>query len=161
MKRLLSPLLSALLVTFAAAPVAAANFAAGAEAYDGGDYATAFAEWRALAEAGDAMAQTALAGMYRFGEGRRVDLAAAVRWYRKAAGNGDTVAQMNLGEMYRRGLGVGRDRVRAWLWFSLAAGQGRVWAVEQLAKLEPAMAPGEIAAARTLLRDRIKQKIPR
>lgn len=159
MKRLLLPLLSALLVAFAAAPVHA-DFAAGAEAYDGGDYATAFAEWRALAEAGDAMAQTALAGMYRFGEGRRVDLAEAVRWYRKAAGNGDTVAQMNLGEMYRRGLGVGRDRVRAWLWFSLAAGQGRVWAAEQLAKLEPAMAPGEIQAARTLLRDRNELKKP-
>ena len=49
---------------------ARADFAAGAAAYDGGDYATAYAEWHRLAAAGDATAQTALAGLLRAGEGQ-------------------------------------------------------------------------------------------
>ena len=59
----------------------AARFAAGAEAYDGGRYSEAFSEWHALAEAGDIRAQVAIANMYRFGEGRPLDFAAAARWY--------------------------------------------------------------------------------
>ncbi len=142
-----------LLVALDARP-AGADFAAGAEAYDGGDYATAYAEWHALAEAGDAMAQTAVAGMYRFGEGRRVDLAAALGWYRKAAEQNDTVAQMNLAEMYRSGLGTRRDLARAWLWFTIAAGHGGEWAKNQLKILEPTMTATEMVRARGLMRDR-------
>ena len=142
-----------LLITLDARP-AGADFAAGAQAYDGGDYATAYAEWRALAEAGDAMAQTAIAGMHRFGEGRRVDLAAALGWYRKAAERNDTVAQMNLAEMYRSGLGTGRDRARAWLWFTIAAGDGGEWAKDQLETLEGTMTAAEMVRARRLLRVR-------
>ncbi len=40
------------------------GFARGLAAYDGGDYRTAFEEWRALAEAGEAEAQTSLADLY-------------------------------------------------------------------------------------------------
>lgn len=130
---------------------AAADFAAGARAYDGGDYATAYTEWRALAEAGDTMAQTAIAGMHRFGEGRRVNLTAAVQWYRRAARQNDVVAQMNLGEMYRRGLGVDRDAKRAWLWFTIAAEMGGKWAGNQLATLERAMSADEISRAKHML----------
>jgi hypothetical protein len=136
------------------APPAGADFAAGARAYDGGDYATAYAEWHALAEAGDAMAQTAIAGMYRFGEGRRVDLAAALGWYRKAARQNDMVAQMNLAEMYRSGLGTVHDRARAWLWFTIAAGLGGEWAKAQLKTLERNMTAAEMVRARGLLRRR-------
>ena len=146
-----------LLITLDARP-AGADFAAGAKAYDGGDYATAYAEWHALAEAGDAMAQTAVAGMYRFGEGRRVDLAAALGWYRKAARQNDTVAQMNLAEMYRRGLGTGQDRARAWLWFTIAAGHGGEWAKSQLRTLERTMTGAEMVRARGLLRRRKQKK---
>ena len=40
-----------------------ADFAAGVQAYDSGDYETAFAEWGALAASGDAQAQVAIAGV--------------------------------------------------------------------------------------------------
>lgn len=130
---------------------AMADFAAGAQAYDGGDYVSAYAEWHVLAEAGDARAQTAIAGMYRFGEGRPVDLAAAVKWYRRAARRNDAVAQMNLGEMYRRGLGVARDMQRAWMWFAIAAEQGAKWAGQQLTTLERTMPAQDIGRARRLL----------
>ncbi|MHA1107501.1 MAG: sel1 repeat family protein, partial [Alphaproteobacteria bacterium] len=89
-----------LLAMLGAAP-SHADFAAGARAYDGGDYTTAYTEWLALAETGDAMAQTAIAGMHLFGEGRRVDLPVALGWYRRAARQHHVVAQMNLAEMYR------------------------------------------------------------
>ncbi len=109
------------------APVQA-DFAEGLAAYDGGDYRTAFEEWRALAEAGDPIAQTALAGLYLDGYGTPADPAQALRWYRRAAEQGDAVAQQNLGDLYARGLGAGRDLVSAYVWLSLAAGQGRRWA---------------------------------
>ena len=119
------------------------GFARGLAAYDGGDYRTAFAQWRALAEAGDAEAQTALAGLYLDGQGAPVDPAAALRWYRRAAEQGEAVAQQNLGDLYRRGVGVGRDLVSAYVWLSLAAGQGRRWAAgrrnEVAAQLTPEM----------------------
>ncbi|RMD65342.1 MAG: sel1 repeat family protein, partial [Alphaproteobacteria bacterium] len=40
---------------------ARADFSDGLAAYDAGDYAAAFAEWRALAESGDVEAQVAVA----------------------------------------------------------------------------------------------------
>ena len=109
----------------------AAGFAAGAQAYDGGRYAEAYAEWRALAEAGDARAQVAVAGMYRHGDGRPVDLRAAARWYREAAEAGNPIAQLNYAEMLRDGLGVGRDVQAARLWYDRAARQGNAWAADR------------------------------
>lgn len=113
------------------APTARADFADGLAAYDGGDFETALEEWRPLAEAGDAEAQVALAGLYLAGAGVATDAAAAVRWYRRAAEAGHPVAQLNLGDLYRRGLGVSRDLVAAYVWFALAAEQGRAWAGRQ------------------------------
>ena len=135
----------------AAAP-AQADFAAAAEAYDGGDYETGFAEWMALARAGDARAQVAVAGMYRFGEGRAVDLGAAARWYRSAAERGDPVGQLNLGEMYMRGEGVRRDDLRAYSWLDLAARAGKSWAAGRRDALARRMSADRIARAAALAR---------
>ncbi len=131
-----------------AAPPAHADFAAAARAYDGGDYATAFAEWRRLAQAGDVMAQTAIADMYRGGTGRAPDLRAALHWYRRAAEAGDAIAQMNLGEMLARGDGARRDDIEAWVWLTRAAGQGNGWAKDEAARIERRMTPEQIAQAR-------------
>jgi len=109
----------------------AADFAAGARAYDGGHYAEAFAELHALAISGDIRAQIAVAGMYRFGEGRPVDFRTAARWYRLAAEAGDPIAQLNYAEMLERGMGVDRDREAALRWYEKAAGQGNAWAAAQ------------------------------
>ena len=129
------------------------TFAAGAQAFDGGDYTTAFENWHLLAAAGAAKAQTAIAGMFRRGEGRRVDLAEAAAWYRRAAEQGDAVAQMNLGEMYQRGQGVKRDNIRAYAWFTLAATQGSTWAAGELKKLTRIMTADEIVRAAGLSRE--------
>lgn len=130
---------------------AGADFADGARAYDGGDYVTAFREWHKLAMAGDAVAQTAIGGMYRFGEGRAPDFATAASWYRRAALRGEAVAQMNLGEMYLHGLGVKRDPVEAYVWFARAARQGKSWAAAQRRGLERRLTPRQRDAARRRL----------
>lgn len=114
------------------------KFAAGAEAYDGGRYAEAFAEWHALARAGEVRAQVAIAGMYRFGEGRPHDVAAAARWYRRAAVAGDPIAQLNYAELLETGRGVTRDRASAWTWYDRAARQGNDWAAAQRDRLTAA-----------------------
>ena len=113
----------------------AARFAAGAEAYDGGRYSEAFSEWHALAEAGDIRAQVAIANMYRFGEGRPLDFAAAARWYKNAAEAGNPIAQLNYAEMLETGRGVSRDLVAALMWYSRAARQGNAWAAVQRDRL--------------------------
>ncbi len=120
---------------------AQADFADGLAAYDGGDYRTAFAKWRVLAEAGDAEAQTALAGLYFGGQGTPEDAAEAVRWYRRAAEQGDAVAQQNLGELYETGRGVARDLVSAYLWLSLAAEQGQRWSARRRDEVAAQLGP--------------------
>ena len=75
------------LVLVLAAP-ALADFQAGMEAYNGGDYDTALKEFRPLAERGKAVAQWSLGIMY--GRGRSVpqDYVQAYRWYTLAAAKG-------------------------------------------------------------------------
>ena len=141
-----------LLLSLIAAP-AHADFAAGAKAYDGGDYATAFAEWGALARQDDPAAQVALAGMLRAGNGRAVDLTRAPHWYRRAADAGNAVAQMNLGEMYQQGWGIKRDPIKALIWYERAAVQGNDWAIARRDALAKTMTADQRETARSLLRN--------
>jgi TPR repeat protein len=142
-----SSLLAALAWLAVSGASAQADFAQGLAAYDGGDYRTAFEAWRALAEAGDAEAQTALAGLYFAGQGAPEDPAEALRWYRRAAEQCDAVAQQNLGDLLSRGQGVTRDLVRAYLWLSLAAEQGRPWAAQRRDQLTVRLTPAQRADA--------------
>lgn len=86
-----------------------------------GDFAAALAEFRPLAEAGDAASQFDLAILYQHGWGTARDTAAATAWYIKAARQGHVEARHNLGLNYMFGWGVARNDVQAYLWFSLAA----------------------------------------
>ncbi len=124
-----------------------ADMADGLAAFDAGDYATAFEEWRALARAGEAEAQVALAGLYLAGQGTRADAAEALRWYRLAAEQGDAVAQLNLGDLLDRGLGVARDPVGAYVWFALAAAQGRCWPALRRDEIAGCLRPAQRAEA--------------
>jgi TPR repeat protein len=83
--------------------VGLADFDAGGEAYERGDYATAMREWRPLAEAGDAKSQDAIGMMYSNGFGVSEDDAEAVKWLRLAAEQGHAGAQGKLGAMYSFG----------------------------------------------------------
>ena len=128
----------------------AADFQAGQEAYDRGDYATALGEWRPLAEGGDAAAQYQLGVMYDDGEGVLEDDREAARWYRRAAEQGYVAAQLALGAIHAAGRGVAEDRVQAWVWYDLAAARGNEAAEEGRARVERGMTPAEIDEARKL-----------
>ncbi len=95
-----------------------------AAAYERGDYATALAIWRPLAEGGDADAQYFVGGVYAFGWGVARDDREAARWFRLAAEQGLAKAQFALGLMYANGEGVAKDDKEAVRWYRLAAEQG-------------------------------------
>ncbi len=101
-----------------------ADFLAGVDTYDRGDYDTALKEWRPLAEQGYAVAQYNLGIMYHKGHGVPQDYTEAVKWFRLAADQGLVNAQYSLGQMYRKGLGVPQDYQEALKWYRRAADQG-------------------------------------
>lgn len=76
------------------------------------------------AEQGNALAQTILGAIYRYGYGVPQDYRLAASWYRKAAEQGLAEAQFNLGNMYRYGKGVPTDSKEAVSWYRKAGEQG-------------------------------------
>ena len=109
-----------------------ADFKAGADAYQSGDYATALREWQPLAEQGQALAQYNLGLLYANGQGVSKDDAQAQQWYEKAAAQGHAGAQVNLGILYDYGRGVEQDYKKAVYWYRLSAKQGNELAQRQL-----------------------------
>ena len=89
---------------------------------------TGFERVIALADSGDAGAQTALALAYLRGSGVAADPGAARRWSVAAATQGQPVAQYLLGTLEQ-----GRDQSAAMRWFRAAALQGNVKAMHNLA----------------------------
>jgi TPR repeat protein len=97
-----------------------ADTAAGREAFKNKDYAKAFREWKAAADAGQAEAQFDLGVLYAQGLGVRRDITEAARWYRQAAEQGNAEAEFALGQMYSLGWGVPRDEADAMRWLQMA-----------------------------------------
>jgi TPR repeat protein len=113
----------------AAAPLSALPLSAAAlAAYERGDHETAFREYSAFAEAGNATAQYGLGVMYERGEGTARDDAAAAGWYAKAAAQGFAEAQFTLAGAFEKGRGVALSTAEAASWYREAAEQGHVTA---------------------------------
>ena len=110
------------------APTVSTGFDDGKAAYNRGDYAVAYKEFKGLAEHGNATAQSFLGWMYDKGRGVPQNYAEAVKWYRKAADQGNTGAQSNLGAKYYLGQGVPQDYAEALEWFRKAAERRDVFA---------------------------------
>ncbi len=81
---------------------AQADFADAVQAYDGGDYATAFAESLEAAKQGDADAQYMAGFLYMRGQGTRRDLPRAYQWFTLAARQGDEFAADELKSLSMR-----------------------------------------------------------
>lgn len=75
-----------------ALPAYAGHFEAANEAYQKGDYKTAFQEYKIASEKGDPRAQGKLAGLYLYGRGTPVDYGKAYIWFEMAARQGDEYA---------------------------------------------------------------------
>ena len=99
---------------------ALADVKAGVDAWQRGNYTAAIAEWRMLAEKGDADAQFNLGQAYKLGRGVPADLKMAQTWYEKAAEQGHEEAQANLGLlMFQTG-----QQEAAMVWIRKAADRG-------------------------------------
>ncbi|HYD38204.1 MAG TPA: SPOR domain-containing protein [Allosphingosinicella sp.] len=102
-----------------AAP-AAADVKSGVDRWMRGDYSGAVAEWRPLAERGDADAQFNMGQAYKLGRGVAASAGAAQGWYEKAAKQGHEQAQVNIGLLlYNNG-----RRQEAMPWIRKAADLG-------------------------------------
>jgi TPR repeat protein len=102
----------------------AEDFAAGVEAYQKGDYATALKEWRAIADQGGSAAMFNIGLMYYDGHGVPQDFGQAAVWFERSAEKDYAKAQRDLGEMYAVGKGVRRDYVQAFKWLNICAAKG-------------------------------------
>jgi TPR repeat protein len=109
-------------------------------AFERGDFVAAAKLLPALAERGNARAQTMLGFLYETGQGVPQAYEAASYWYRRAAEQGDTTAQYLLGLAYNNGHGVPRDEVAAYKWLDLAAAHAPKRMREQFARLRNAVA---------------------
>ena len=130
-----------------------ADYQAGMDANNRGDYATALREWRPLAEQGDARAQFDLGLLYENGDGVPRDYAKAHRWYEKSAAQGGAKAQFYLGMQSAFGEGGPLDLVQAHMWYSLAAGNGHAAATVFRNDLARQMTPAQIAEAHKRARE--------
>ena len=131
MKRVLAWAL-ALLLSGAAAPAWADAYADARAAYDKGDFPAAVAGYKALAEAGDPRAETALAMMYFRGEGLKPNLHLVESLLQSAAGRGHGPAALTLARFHLSG-GLGlADPEKAQELFETALAKGEVGAAHFL-----------------------------
>ena len=130
-----------------------ANFQAGMDARNRGDFAKALREWRPLAEQGDARAQYYLGLLYENGDGVPRDYEKAREWYEKSAAQGEANAQFYLGLLSAFGQGGPLDLAQAHMWYSLAAGNGHVGAAVYRNDLAKQMTPAQIAEAQKRARE--------
>ena len=157
------PIAAVLSIVCLAVP-AWADYKAGEDAYNRGDFATALREWRPLAEQGHAGAQYYLGLCYDFRKGVPQDFAMARQWYEKAAAQGHAGAQNNLGGLYEFGHGVTQDDVLAYMWYHLAAAhpaddEWRDLAAENRDEIADHMNSAQIAEAQQRARE-YKPKTP-
>jgi uncharacterized protein len=94
------------------------------QAMQQGDFETALAELRPLAEKSDPNAQFLLGMLYDAGHGVAQDPSVAASWYRKAAEQQHPVAQLFLGVLLYSGQGVKQDYAEAAHWFRAPAQSG-------------------------------------
>jgi TPR repeat protein len=122
-----------------------AGFEDATQAYGAGDYTKAMAEFKPLAEQGDAKSQYFVAK----------DDSEAANWFRKAAAQGDSLGAFYLGKMYEKGEGVEKDLTQAYLWLSVSAknapnARDAAYTREDIQKLERKMSPEQVAKAKEL-----------
>jgi uncharacterized protein len=143
---------------FLAAVPAFADFQAGLDAYQKGDYVAAAKEWQPLADQGDPVAQYNLGLLFLDGHGVPQSPAQAVDWFRRAAEQGYAPAQHNLGAMYGSGQGIKRDYVQAYKWLNLCAAKGYAGCASQRDLIAKKLKGPQLAEAQRLATDFKPQK---
>lgn len=135
-------------------PPGLAEYQAGLDAYQQGDYTTALAEWKTevsrqptdenLAIYREAL--YAIAMLYWQGEGVEQDYTVSAVWLKQAADINHPGAQTKLGYLYTTGQGVPQNHQEAVRWFQMAAAQGDPDAVHNLDLMfEQGIVPREVS----------------
>lgn len=93
-----------------------------------------FEKTLAAAQAGNAEAALAVAGLYAHGTGVKPNGAQAAEWYRKAAADGSAEAAWKLADLYIQGTLVPQDLEEALAYIQLAARQGSARAQSELGR---------------------------
>jgi TPR repeat protein len=88
------------------------------------DFDFVIGRWRAMAEAGDALAQTMLGFSFNNAFGVPLDESAAFQWIKRSAIQGNPRGQHALGTLYGNGQGTPKNLKLALECFELAAAQG-------------------------------------
>ena len=125
-----NPLLQCLLLLYCTSGLA--DYQAGLDAYNAGDYATAMAQWKAAVKTEPEREDLAvyreslyaIGMLYWQGEGVEQDYGVAAVWLRQAADINHPGAQAKLGYLHITGEGVTRNYAEAEKWLRMAAEQG-------------------------------------
>ena len=120
------------------------------QAFEEGDYQTAYSLFKPRAEAGDSEAQNYLGVLYYLGLGVRRNWPQALRWYEQAAKQGDPKAQLNYGLMFHNAYGTGQDMVEAFSWYYASYRQGNPTAKRYMESLaaENKLSPNQMNFAK-------------
>ena len=120
------------------------------QAFEAGDYASAYKLFRPLADSGDLTAQNYLGTLFYLGLGVERDWSQALNWYEKAATQGDPGAQLNYGLMLQNGNGVAPDIGAAFMWYYASYRQGNMIARRYLDSLadDNLLSPNQIDYAK-------------
>jgi hypothetical protein len=96
------------------------DFNLGVNAYEQGNYKTAFEKLFPFAEQGDAKAQGILGLLYANGNGVEENFSEAAKWFQKSAEQGNQGAYPSLCLLYATGQGVPQDFIEAYKWLFLS-----------------------------------------
>ena len=120
------------------------------QAFDAGDYGTAYKLFKPRAEAGDREAQNYLGVHYYLGLGVPRDWQQALQWYEKAAKQGDPRAQLNYGLMFHNAYGTDKDMIAAFTWYYASYRQGNTTAERYMNSLaaDNMLSPNQIDYAK-------------
>ena len=121
MRKVLSSLVIALMLSWSSAASADYHLSRGIDAYFAGDVDAAYRVFREPAEQGDAEAQKWLGSLYnKFIK----DYCEAAKWWRLSAEQGNASAQSGLAYLYSKGKCVLHDIVTAHMWYNISVASG-------------------------------------
>ncbi|MDE0514638.1 MAG: tetratricopeptide repeat protein [Gammaproteobacteria bacterium] len=157
---MLRPLI-AVLICLSLLAAGCGNDKSALQAFEAGDYVTAYRLFRPLAESGDRVAQNYLGVHFYLGLGVERDLSQALHWYEKAAKQGDPGAQLNYGLMFHNGYGTNPDMGAAFMWYYASYRQGNAAAGRYMNSLadDNLLSPNQIDYAKLRARQYVTNPV--
>ena len=114
------------------------------DAYNKGDFETAFNYWEPLAKNGLSEAQLGLGLLYGKGQGLLQDYKEAIKWFKLSADQGNEESQFYIGMAYINGVTYKKDYSIAYMWLSISTLRKNRLAKDTLPKFIKMMSKEEI-----------------